>query len=355
MNQKISLAEYIKVEATKMGFDLVRIMDARALEKEQNFYKEWLEKGYGADMEWLKKEPEKRGNPEKIFPGTKSVICLGMNYFPADEEQNPIEKPSFGVARYARTRDYHKVIGKKLKKLCQIIDEKSSENADQKVSRSYIDTGPVFDRSFSEKSGLGFIGKNSCLITRELGSYIFLAEIFVTVHLKPDEPSKWKGACGSCKRCIDICPTNAILPDRTIDARRCISYLTIENRGEIPQEFREKVGTWLFGCDLCQEICPHNVRSKPTKVDDFQNIRIGTQVYDLQKILEIKTDEEFLKAFAGTPLMRAKRRGLIRNACIVAGNLHEKSLIPALKKIAKGKDKMLAEHATWAIKKITAP
>ncbi len=353
MNETISLENNIKVEAKKIGFDLVRIVDAKVLDQEQDFYKKWLEKGYGADMEYLKKEPEKRGDPEKIFPGTKSIICLAMNYFPADTGTS---KPpdAFRVASYARTRDYHKVIGKKLKKLCQTIDQLLEEKF---AARAYIDTGAVFDRSFGEKADIGFIGKNSCVITREFGSYVFLAEIFVRRRLLSDEPTRWKAGCGTCTRCIDICPTKAIKPDRTIDARRCISYLTIENRGEIPEEFRNAIGTWLFGCDLCQDICPHNVRAQPTKVNDFQKIRIGAQVHDLQKILEIQTEKEFLEIFAGTPLTRAKKQGIIRNACIVAGNLplkQARTLLPALKKIASRENILLREHADWAIKKILA-
>lgn len=350
-----NLETFIKQEGGKLGFDFVRIMKANPLPDEKIFFKKWLRKGFAGSMEYLKKDPEKRSNPDKILPGVKSIICLGLNYYQNPDTGKIREK--IRVARYALGRDYHKVLKNKLKKFIVLIQkyvEKNPGNFEkQKPSFHFsADTAPIFERSFAEKAGMGFIGKNSCLITSEFGSYVFLAQIITNLELIRDEPTKWKAGCGTCHRCIDICPTKAILPDRTIDASRCIAYLTIENRGEIPEKFREKIGTWLFGCDLCQEICPHNIRAKPTKIEDFRKIRIGTKVHNLRKILEIKNDEEFKNMFAGTAIMRAKHRGLIRNACIVAGNLKEKSLLRELKKIAKSKDKMLAEHAIWAIKKI---
>lgn len=341
----MTLEQTIKQKAQELGFDLVRIVSANTIPDDAQFFEEWLQKGHAGSMDYLKKEPEKRSDPQKILPGAKSIICLGINYYQSLDD-SPVR-----IARYARGRDYHKVIAQKLKKFCEFLNAQHKELA-QSSDKKYVDTGPVFERAFSQKSGLGFIGKNTCIITREFGSWIFLAEILTTLQLRPDEQTKWKAGCGTCRRCIDICPTKAILPNRSIDATKCISYLTIENRGEIPVKLREKIGNWLFGCDLCQEICPHNVRAKPTQVEDFKKIRIGTQVHDLQKILEIQNDEEFLKIFAGTPMMRAKRTGMIRNACIVAGNLGEISLLPQLKKIASGQDKMLAEHAQWAIQKI---
>lgn len=367
------IEKYIHVQAAKLGFDFIRIIKAEKLLQERIFFQNWLEKGCAGSMEYLKKDPEKRSDPEKILPGAKSIICLGLNYFQDarakrvqdiinSAKRRPlnvlISKQQFKIARYALGRDYHKVLKGKLKKFIVLMKEYTEKNTKQNMSLQNpafhfsADTAPIFERSFAEKAEIGFIGKNSCIITREFGSYIFLSQIITTLDLVPDEPTKWKGGCGTCQRCIDICPTKAIFPDRTIDARRCIAYLTIENRGPIPVEFREKIGTWLFGCDLCQEICPHNVRAKPTQVEDFRKIRIGTRIRTLKEILEIKNEQEFKTIFAGTPLMRAKYTGLIRNACIVAGNLKEKSLLPQLKKITKSKDKMLGEHAQWAIEKI---
>ncbi len=339
-------SQEIKAFATSLGFDLVKITRADTLSDAGLYYEEWLKKGLAADMEYLKKDSSKRYTPEKILPGSKSIIVLGLNYYKKEHE---FREP-FRIAKYAQGRDYHKVISAKLKKIGKYVEEISDTNP---LSKSYVDFGPVMERAYAQKASLGFIGKNACIITREYGSYIFLAEILTTLELTPDKSTKWKGACGTCTRCIDICPTRAIKPDKTIDSNLCISYLTIENRGDIPLALRPKIGNWLFGCDLCQDICPHNVRAQPTKVQDFQSIPIGAQNISLSQILSIETDDEFTQIFAGTPIMRAKRRGLIRNACVVAGNLGLKELVPQLQKLTQSDDPMIAEHAAWAIQQMT--
>ncbi len=355
--------QQIKTFALELGFDMVKITSAEKLSAPGEFYEKWLQEGNAADMEYLKENTEKRYTPEKILTGARSIIVLGLNYYKKDY----IFPEKFSIAKYAMGRDYHKVITSKLKKFAAFLEKISLSNGQKSSEKSYVDFGPTMERAFAAKSHMGFIGKNACIITREYGSYIFLSEIITTLELTPDEPTKWKGQCGSCTRCIDICPTRAIKPDKTIDSRLCISYLTIENRGAIPIELRPKIGNWLFGCDLCQDICPHNVRAQPTRVTDFQNIPLGTQAggsvelslggaslgglksLSLGQILTIETDEEFVKIFAGTPLTRAKRRGLIRNACVVAGNLKLTELLPQLKKLSQSDDEMIAEHAAWAI------
>lgn len=358
----ISMTESIKKYALSLGFDLVRIASAEKLSAAGSFYEKWLKDGFGADMDYLKKDPEKRYSPKKILPGAKSIIMLGLNYFPLENSAIP-----FRIAKYAYGRDYHKVISAKLKKLGTFLTKLDpSSNAGNK---SYVDFGPIMERAYGAKSQMGFIGKNALLITREFGSYIFLAEIITTLKLSPDEPTQWKGRCGTCTRCVDICPTKAIKPDRVVDSRLCISYLTIENRGPIPLELRPKIGNWLFGCDLCQDICPHNVRAKPTRVSDFQNISLGLKSTSLTQILSIRSDDEFKKLFAGTPLMRAKRSGLLRNACVVAGNLMREqsytqpalapattirtTLLPLLQILTHDHDPLIAEHAKWAITRDT--
>ena len=214
-----------------------------------------------------------------------------------------------------------------------------------------MDTGPILERAYAETGGMGYIGKNTCLITQKYGSWVFLAEILTTLEL-PRDTNSLKINCGTCERCINLCPTRAINPNGTIDSRKCISYLTIENRDGIPLELRDKVGDWLFGCDICQEVCPHNSRQVPANLSGNTEIRIKDRVLALSDILAIETDEQFLNMFSGTPLMRAKRRGLTRNACVVAGNSGQKKLIPLLIKITQGDDAMLKEHASWAINKI---
>lgn len=338
--------ESIKKYALSLGFDLVKITSAQKLSAAGSFYEKWLKDGNAANMDYLKNDPEKRYFPEKILKDAKSIIMLGLNYF--QKEHTFVD--SLRIAKYAYGRDYHKVISAKLKKLAAFL---------QSSHKSYVDFGPIMERAYGAKSHMGFIGKNALLITREYGSYIFLAEIITTLDLTPDEPTGWKGQCGTCTRCVDICPTQAIKPDRTIDSRLCISYLTIENRGPIPLELRPKIGNWLFGCDLCQDICPHNVRAQPTRVVDFQNISLGLKSISLSQILSIQNDEQFEKLFAGTPLMRAKRRGLLRNACVVAGNLLRndsqlhttaaQTLLPLLQNLTQSEDKLIAEHARWAM------
>lgn len=331
--------QQLKAFALELGFDLVKITSAEKLSDAGLFYEKWLKEGNAAEMDYLKENTEKRYTPEKILTGAQSIIVLGLNYYKKDYQF----QEKFKVAKYAMGRDYHRVITSKLKKFAAYLDKMSASQ------KSYVDFGPTMERAFAAKSHMGFVGKNACIITREYGSYIFLSEIITTLELTPDEPTKWKGQCGSCTRCIDICPTGAIKSDKTIDARLCISYLTIENRGAIPIELRPKIGNWLFGCDMCQDICPHNVRAQPTRVTDFQNIPLGLQTTSLGQILSIETDDEFIKIFAGTPLTRAKRRGLIRNACVVAGNLKLTELLPQLKKLSQSSDEMFAEHAEWAI------
>lgn len=345
-----NLSQEIKEFAISLGFDLVRISTAEKLSDAGSYYERWLEKGYGADMEYLKKDSEKRYTPEKILPGARSVIMLGLNYYKKEKKF----QEDFRISKYAQGRDYHKVITSKLKKFGTYLEEISGNKNTHftPLSKSYVDFGPVMERAYAQRASLGFIGKNACIITREYGSWIFLSEILTTLELTPDEPTKWEGKCGTCTRCIDICPTKAIKSDRSIDANLCISYLTIENRGAIPEELRSKIGNWLFGCDLCQDICPHNVRAQSTRVSDFQNIPVGIQNISLAQILSIETDDEFTRLFAGTPMMRTKRRGLIRNACVVAGNLRHTELLPQLKKLAESGDEMIAEHARWAVKTI---
>lgn len=334
--------QQIKAFALELGFDVVKITSAEKLSDAGEFYEKWLQEGNAADMEYLKENTEKRYTPEKILAGARSIIVLGLNYYKKDHTF----PEKFRIAKYAMGRDYHKVITSKLKKFAAFLEKMSASQ------KSYVDFGPTMERAFAAKSHMGFIGKNACIITREYGSYIFLSEIITTLELTPDEPTKWKGQCGSCTRCIDICPTGAIKSDKTIDSQLCISYLTIENRGAIPTELRPKIGNWLFGCDLCQDICPHNVRAQPTRVTDFQNIPTNLQTTSLGQILSIENDDEFIKIFAGTPLTRAKRRGLIRNACVVAGNLKLIQLLPQLKKLSQSDDEMLAEHAAWAARQI---
>ncbi len=337
---KVSVTAYIRA----LGFDLVRISPAALPERYDAAFRRWIASSQHGDMTYLSRRLEDDRRPDTILPGVQSVIALAVNYY---QDSSTQRRPDEGqVSRYAVTRDYHKIIRTRLKKIARYLEDEFGAR-----SRYYVDTGPVLERAFAEVAGVGYIGRNTCVITERFGSWVFLAAVLTTLDLQADE-SNLKINCGACTRCIDACPTGAINADHTIDARKCISYLTIENRGGIPHEYRDQVGAWLFGCDICQDVCPHNGRAVQAELEDFAKVRIGDRVLRLSEILGIRTDEAFLERFAGTPLMRAKRRGLIRNACVVAGNSGLASLLPALAQIVGGDDTMLAEHAEWAIARI---
>ncbi|MFA7685195.1 MAG: tRNA epoxyqueuosine(34) reductase QueG [Candidatus Gracilibacteria bacterium] len=315
------LKEKIEQYAKSLGFDLIGFSNITTDKKVFAFYKSWLKKKYQGDMDYLEKTTPRK-DLSKILEEAKTVISLGMNYY---YEQKPLKKGFGRVARYAYGRDYHKIIGKKLKELEAFIKTLSPKIE----TKSYIDTGPILERSFAEKSGLGTVGKNTCLITKEFGSWVFLGEIITTLGIENSENfvtdfEKTSAlpafpSCGNCTRCIDNCPTKAIIAPGVIDARKCISYLTIENKKQIPKKFHEviKKSGRLYGCDICQEVCPHNCRAKKHEHKELKEPEYAGEELDLKKILAIKSDTEFLKLFAGSPLMRAKRKGLQRNAKVL--------------------------------------
>ncbi len=322
--------------------------------KHEKIFKEWIKKGYQADMDWLERMKEDRFRPERVLPGVKSVVVLGVWYAPASRSN--IKDLSCGiVARYAVGKDYHKVLKKKLIELSDWLKKSNVKGQMSKVETYVsVDSGPTVDRVLAEAAGLGFFGKNTCLINPSRGSYFFIASLLTNLDL-PLTPKKPMPDCGDCRKCIKSCPTEALVKPGKLDARKCISYLTIENKGPIPAELRPKIGNRLFGCDACQEICPFNAVSRcdvliaPLKPESGAG---GSA--DLKTILSIKSDEEFLNRFAGTPLMRAKRFGLIRNACVVAGNSGDKTLIPLLEELIKReKDDIILDHARWAVNQLT--
>lgn len=332
----------VVLAAKELGFDLVRTSQLALPAHHNETFQRWVAEGQHADMDYLARRAENDPQPENLLPGVKSVISLASNYYrPFDG----LEGGNSGrISCYSVTRDYHKIIWGRLKKLDRVIQELGGK------TRYYVDTGPVFERAFAESAGIGYIGKNSCVITQDYGSWVFIAELFTTLELPADE-NRLKLSCGRCRRCIDDCPTGAINEDYTVDSRKCISYLTIENRGGIPEELREGVGEWLFGCDICQEVCPHNHRAQVTTSDGFREVRIADQALPLAEVLRL-TDETFLARFAGSPIMRTKRRGLVRNACVVAGNTGDRSLLEPLREVAQDEDEMLREHAEWAIQRL---
>jgi len=315
-------SELVKKLAFTCGFDMGGITSPEIILEDKGRLRLWLEKGYQADMKWLENSFERRTDPAKVLDKVKSVIMLGVNYYQPNSKEIPNGKGL--VSRYARGKDYHKVIARKTKHLITKLKENMGSNTSHEFYW-YVDYGPMLERVYAAKAGLGFIGKNSMLINRSFGSWFFLSEILTTVELEPDEPySGNHGRCGKCTLCVDACPTEAIKPGRTIDSNKCISYLTIEHQGEIPENLSNKMNNMIFGCDICQDVCPHNGRAVLTRHKEFQPDKGVGEFVDIKDILNMKSNEEFLEMTAGTPLTRPKLSGLQRNAGIVLKNSNRK-------------------------------
>ena len=293
-------SERIKSLCLESGFDLCGITKAEIIPESVSHLKKWLSSGFQAEMKWM--ENPRRMDPKIILPGAKSIIMLALNYYSLKIPEETNEK----IARYARGRDYHKVIEKMLK---SIVTDLQGQYPNEKFL-FYVDYGPFSERTYAERAGLGFIGKNGNIITNEFGSYVLLSEIVTTLSLDYDTPAIRR--CGSCTKCLVSCPTKAIIDERMVDSKLCISYQTIENKTEIiPREIKEKQNNWAFGCDICQEVCPFNnvIRNKETSTIDL-NPRYSSFINEHESL---ENDEKFLQKFAGTPIMRAKRKRILRN------------------------------------------
>ncbi|WDT70512.1 MAG: tRNA epoxyqueuosine(34) reductase QueG [Candidatus Manganitrophus sp.] len=299
----------IKSTASGLGFHRVGITSADPVGEAGRRFSEWLADGFAGEMAYLQKSPEVRSDPKLRFPEAKSVICLALNYYPSasPDPSVPEGSPRGKVARYAWGEDYHTIIEEKLALLISAIEDRGG-----RCWKGYVDHGPLLERAFAERAGLGFIGKNTTLITPDYGSWVFLAEVVTDLELVEDLPMT--SQCGSCRRCLDACPTGALTEAYRLDARRCISYLTIENKKEIPEKFHPQMGGWLFGCDLCQEVCPYNRNPVQTDVERFSPERGAGPSLSLEEIRSIEDNRRFKERFSHTPLVRTKRSGLIRNA-----------------------------------------
>jgi epoxyqueuosine reductase len=344
-----TLTARIKAEAYRLGFDLVGITNPDP-PPHMNVYRSWLADGHHAGMAYLATERavQRRTDPQLILPNCQSVIVLGSNYL-TEAALNMATLPSIQVAAYALGEDYHQTLVNQMNKLVQFIESAFGEAISTRV---YTDTGPILEREFAQRAGLGWIGKNTCLIHPRLGSYFLLAEILLDVQLVADVPFQ-HDRCGSCTRCINACPTSCILPDRTLDARRCISYLTIEEKGSVPHEMRSAVDKWVFGCDICQQVCPWNQRfAQTTNTPTFQP-NAFTKAADLGKYFELQPDQ-WKETLMGSPLQRPKRAGLLRNAAIVAGNMRSQELIPQLvASLNNDPEPLVRTHAAWALTQIS--
>lgn len=360
----------IRARAIELGFDACAFTDATPPAGAARL-EAWLAAGYHGEMAYLARHAAKRADPRLVLPGARSVICLAASYHqppaagdvplapppeqdvcgprPAGESEPPAVTPARGrgvVARYARFADYHEVLAASLRALTEFVNRLGGPGT---RSLGYVDTGPVLERELAQRAGLGFIGKHTNLIHRRLGNWLFLAEILTTLELEPDPPEP--NRCGTCTRCLAACPTGALPAPFVLDARRCISYLTIELKGPIPVELRPALGTRIFGCDDCLEVCPWNRFAREGRLLRA-HARPDLTAPELVALLGM--DEAGFKArFAGTPLARAKRRGLLRNVCVALGNAGDARALPALERAAADPEPLIAEHARWAISRLT--
>lgn len=349
-----NLREKVKALALAVGFDLAGVAAAEPT-RETRFLRDWLAKGYSGTMEYLARRVEERVDPRLVLEGARSVIAVGLVYAEKDSA-GPVggEGPVPGVARvarYARGDDYHEVMGDRLRALVWGLEALAGRPVS---SRHYVDTGPVQERVFAARGGLGWIGKNTCLIHPELGSYIFLGVVLTDLGLAPDAPEP--DHCGSCRLCLDACPTDALVGPYELDARRCIAHATIEDPGSIPSGQRADHGEWLFGCDICQEVCPWNRTAGPALADPLglrERLRAREEwrAPTLRWVLDLGP-EAWQGVTRRSALRRARHRGLLRNALVAAGNSGDRQLVPLIRKHAEGSDALLREHARWALERL---
>jgi epoxyqueuosine reductase len=338
----LSLEDRLKERARELGFELTGVARATSADSFDRL-RDWLDQGYGGEMAYLYRHEEARRHPASVLPEVRSIVMVGMSYKP------PQEQPPVGahgqVARYARGQDYHDVLRRRLNQLFAWAQEQVPGCR----GRAVVDTAPLLERDFARRAGLGWFGKNTMLLNKRLGSYFFLGALLLDLELRPDPPHEMSH-CGSCTACLDACPTNAFPAPGVLDARRCISYLTIELRGPIAEELRPQMGDWLFGCDVCQEVCPWNRKAPPGKEPALQ-ARSDLEAVDPIELLGL-SEAEFRQRFRGTALTRAKRRGLLRNAAIVLGNQGDRAALPALRNALADPEPLVREAAQWAIRQL---
>ncbi len=296
-------------------------------------------------MGYLARNAAKRMDPQLVLPGARSIITLAASYHSPTPEARPAPSGTGLIARYARHTDYHEVLGEQLRQLSAWLDAQGGPDT---RSIWYVDTGPLLERDLAQRAGLGFVGKHTNLISRRFGNWIFLAEILTTLELEPDAAEH--NHCGNCTRCLTACPTQAITAPFQLDARRCISYLTIELKGSIPVEFRPAIGNRIYGCDDCLAVCPWNRFAVAGRLMQ-EHERKDLATPDLLALLALD-ESAFKSKFAGTPLLRTKRRGVLRNVCVALGNVGDQKALPALGQAAIDPEPLIAEHARWAIAQI---
>lgn len=329
----------LKERARREGFDLVGVTSADP-PPHADYFRDWLARGYGGEMAYLSRPDavRRRADLREALPGARSVLVVALNYHLGDD--GPVDDPSRPVfARYARAEDYHDVLEERLGALARSLQDEGGR------TRIYVDYGPVLERDLAQRAGLGWIGKNTVLIHPDLGSYLFLGEVLTDLELAPDEPFT-ADRCGTCARCIEACPTGAIRAPRELDARLCISYLTIELRGPIPRELRPLIGNRVFGCDICQEVCPWNRHIPETREERFRPREVpGPELVELLG----GGEDEFAARYGRSPVSRARRGGFLRNVAVALGNWGSPEAVPALTRALADPEPLVRGHAAWAV------
>jgi epoxyqueuosine reductase len=344
-----SLKEQIKSEARRLGFSLVGVTSPKPPSHFQTF-ESWIASEFHGEMHYLATERslKRRSDPLEILPDCRSILVLGFPHFPP-ETGNPVETTGRGLtAAYAWGQDYHHILKAPLKALVEFIEKQVGQPV---PNRWYTDTGPILERDLAQAAGLGWIGKNTCLINPERGSFFLLAEILLGLPLEPDAPFA-ADHCGTCTRCLDACPTGCIHQDRTIDSRRCISYLTIELKGFIPPDLRPQMGSWIFGCDICQQVCPWNIRFAPP--DGHPDLAPGEGIPSPVLLDQLAlSPEAFNRKFKSSPFKRSKRRGYLRNVTVALGNQGDPSSVSSLAACLRHEHEPLVRgHAAWGLGRI---
>jgi epoxyqueuosine reductase len=363
----MDLTERICERARDLGFDLVGVTPARPT-PHLDAYRSWLAQGYHGEMGYMARPDrvKRREDPARIMPGVRSIICVGLNYYAGVPPTDLGCDPSRGlISNYAWGLDYHDLMIPRLEELAAFAGaEVGADDPIFKIRnqvfrkkpgfevayRAYVDTGPVLERAYAADAGLGFIGKNTCLIHPKMGSWLFLGEILLNLKLDPT-PEKMSVSCGTCRRCLDACPTGALVAPYVLDARRCISYLTIELKGPIPHELRPLMDNWIYGCDVCQAVCPWQRFARPTGERSFHADEPHRTAPVLSDLIEMD-EEAFRQRYGGTPIFRVRRRRLLRNAAVALGNWGDRRAVPALVSALTDVESLVRGHAAWALGRI---
>jgi epoxyqueuosine reductase len=353
LKQTSEISALVKQTAHHAGFELAGIAPVREF-AELNYFPHWIEAGHAGEMKYLEARDEsgqlKRSSLRSTAPWARSVIVCAINYNTAHPYSTQVGDSERGwISRYAWSReDYHEAVMRRLRSVEQQVQEDTRDRTPALETRCYVDTGPLVERVYAKYAGVGWIGKNTCILNQKLGSWLFLGVILTSLELEVDLPAPDR--CGTCTRCIDACPTAAFIAPYELDSNKCIAYLTIEKRGAIPEEMREGIGRHVFGCDICQDVCPWNRKAPVTGAEEFQ-AREGLVNPALEWLAEMSA-EEFREKFRGSPIRRTKRSGLRRNAAIAMGNSGDRTFLPLLERLTVDGDSVVAESAIWAAEKL---